>query len=100
MGPGLGAPSHVFFGSLGKFVEIDDQAVKMDDVWPIENLWSIIRQDLCKYEFNSLYDVKQKIIDIWKNFSEERCVKMIDSIPKRLKAIIRKQGQRITKRDY
>ncbi len=72
----------------------------MDDVWSIENLWSIIRQDLCKYEFNSLHDVKEKIIDIWENFSEENCVKMIDSIPKRLETIIRKQGQRITKHDY
>ncbi len=42
----------------------------------------------------------KKIIDIWKNFSEEQCVKMIDSIPKGLRAIVRKQGQRITKRDY
>ena len=72
----------------------------MDDVWPIENLWSIIRQELSKYEFNSLRDVKQKIIDIWESFDEEKCMKMINSIPKRLKAIVRKQGQRITKGDY
>ncbi len=45
-------------------IEVSDQAVKMDDVWPIENLWSIIRRELSKYEFNSLDDVKQKIIDI------------------------------------
>ena len=30
-------------------VEVCDQAVKMDNVWPIENLWSIIRQELSKY---------------------------------------------------
>jgi hypothetical protein len=72
----------------------------MDNVWVIENLWNIIRQDLCKYEFNSLHDVKEKIIDIWETFSEEKCVKMIDSIPRRLEAIIRKQDQHITKRDY
>jgi hypothetical protein len=81
-------------------IEVSDQAVKMDDVWPIENLWSTIRQELSKYEFNSLDDVKQKIIGIWENFSEEKCMKMINSIPKRLKAIVRRQGQRITKSDY
>ena len=70
----------------------------MDDLCAIENLLSIIQQDLCKYEFNSLHDVREKLMDIWKNFSEEKCVKMIDSIPKRLETIIRKQGQRITKR--
>jgi len=81
-------------------IDIDDQAVKMDDVWSIENLWSIIRQELSHYEFNSLYDVKEKIIDIWENFSQEKCLRMIDSIPKRLTAIVQKEGQRITKHDY
>jgi hypothetical protein len=81
-------------------IEVSDQAAKMDDVWPIENLWSIIRQELSKYQFSSLDDVKEKIIDIWESFDEEQCTKMIDSIPKRLKAIVRKQGQRITKSDY
>ncbi len=56
-------------------------------------------RDVSSYEFNSLHDVKEKNIDIWKSFSAEKCVKMIDSIPRRLEAIIRKQGQRITKRD-
>ena len=72
----------------------------MDEVCFIENLWSIIRQELSKYEFNSLDDVKQKIIDIWESFSEEKCMKMINSIPKRLKAIVRRRCQRITKSDY
>ena len=69
-------------------IDVNDQAAKMDDVWPIENLWSIIRQELNKYQFDSLDDVKEKIIDIWENFSEEKCMKMIKSIPKRLKAIV------------
>ena len=80
-------------------IDVNDQAMKMDDVWPIENLWSIIQQELSKYQFNSLDDVKQKIIDIWKNFSEDKSVKMIKSIPKRLKAIVRRRGQRIMKSD-
>ena len=29
-------------------IEVSDQAVKMDDVWPIENLWSIIQRELSK----------------------------------------------------
>jgi hypothetical protein len=57
-------------------------------------------RDVSSYDFNSLHDVKEKIIDIWETFSEEKCVKMIDSISRRLEAIIRKQDQHITKRDY
>ncbi|CAF1624735.1 unnamed protein product [Rotaria sp. Silwood1] len=81
-------------------IDFDDQAVKMDDVWPIENFWSIIRQELDEYVFNSFQDVKQKIVDIWQNFSQAKCEKMMNSIPKRLKAIVQKQGQRISRFDY
>ncbi len=33
----------------------------MNDIWPVENLCGIMRQELRTYEFNSLHDVKQKI---------------------------------------
>ena len=45
-------------------ININDQAMKIDDVWPIESLWSVIQQELSKYQFNSIDDMKEKIIDI------------------------------------
>ncbi|CAF2840204.1 unnamed protein product [Rotaria sp. Silwood2] len=86
--------------NIPECIDIDDKVAKMDDIWPIEKLWSIIRQDLSKYEFSSLNDIKQKIIDIWKNFSEEKCEKIIKSIPKMLQGIVQKQDQHITQFDY
>ena len=46
------------------------------------------------------YIMSKKNIDTWKSFTEEKCVKMIDSVPRRLEAIIRKKRQCIMKRDY
>ena len=79
---------------------VNDQVVKMDDVWPIENLWDIIRQELSKYQLDSSDDMKQKMIGTRENFSEEKCMKMIESIQKRVKAIARRRTQRITEFDY
>ena len=42
---------------LGR-IDDNDQAMKMDDVWSIENLWSNIQQELSMHQFNSLDDVK------------------------------------------
>ncbi|CAF5008439.1 unnamed protein product, partial [Rotaria sp. Silwood1] len=64
----------------------EDQASKLDDVWPIENIWSIIRMNLKKKDYQDLFQVKAEIVKIWKNFDINLCAKMMSSIPKRLQA--------------
>ncbi|CAF1544114.1 unnamed protein product, partial [Rotaria sp. Silwood1] len=78
----------------------EDQASKLDDVWPIENIWSIIRMNLKKKDYQDLFQVKAEIVKIWKNFDINLCAKMMSSIPKRLQAVIKKKGGRILKIDY
>ena len=60
-----------------------DQASKLDDVWPIENIWSIIRLKLMKKNDQDLSQVKTEIVNIWKNFDTNLCFRMMSSIPKR-----------------
>lgn len=37
-----------------------DQASKLDDAWPIENVWSIVRTKLMKKNYQNLFEVKEK----------------------------------------
>ena len=60
----------------------------MDDVWLIEDSCSIIREELDKYQLSSSDHVKQKNIDARHNFSEEKYMKVIRNIQKRVKAIV------------
>jgi hypothetical protein len=46
----------------------EDQASKLDDVWPIENIWSIIEMELMKKDYQDLNHVKNEIKKIWKKF--------------------------------
>jgi hypothetical protein len=78
----------------------EDQASKLDDVWPIENIWSIIEMELMKKDYQDLNQVKNEIKKIWKNFDINLCAKMMSSIPRRLEAVIKNQGRRILKGDY
>jgi hypothetical protein len=50
-----------------------EQADKMADVWPIENIWGYIKQKLDLYEIKDLVTLKTKIIEIWRTISSETC---------------------------
>ncbi len=68
-----------------------DQASKLDDVWPIENIWSVIRMKLMKKNYQDLSQVQTEIVKIWKNFDTNLCFRMMSSISKRLEAVIKQR---------
>ena len=40
-------------------VPVEEQSSKMADIWPIENVWSLLRQKLWVKEFNSVKELKK-----------------------------------------
>jgi len=76
------------------------QAPKLDDEWPIENVWSIIRTELKKKDYENSNAMKQEVVKIWRDFDTDLCAEMMSSIPKRLQAVLDKDGRRILKSDY
>ena len=43
----------------------DDQSSKQADIWPIENVWGIVKAKIDKTETTSLAHLKRKIISVW-----------------------------------
>ena len=78
------------------------QAPKMADVWPIENVWAIIKQDLDGQELKNIQELRAGIRASWRRISNDKtlCNALISSIPERLKAVIKKKGNQIVKKDY
>ena len=91
----------VFFNEFKNRVPHDKQAPKMADVWPIENVWGMIK---CRLEedLTSIKQMKNVITKEWKNISDDKdlCKSLIYSIPKRCQAMINKKGCQIAKKDY
>ena len=83
-------------------LEPKDQANKMADVWPIENIWSIVKTKLDEEEYNTLDELKSAIKKIWKELNKDKDLlqRMMESIPKRLEAVIKREGEQIHKSDY
>ena len=74
----------------------------MSDVWPIENVWAILKQDLGKVEVNDVKSLRREIKRSWCRISQDKelCKRLISFIPKRLQAVVRREGGQIFKSDY
>ena len=66
----------------------------MSDAWPIESVWAILKQDLDKIEVNDAKSLRREIKRSWCQISQdiELCKRLISFIPKRLQAVVRKEG--------
>ena len=73
----------------------------MADIWPIENIWAIIKQDLDGQDLKNIQDLKAGIRASWRRISNNNtlCKDLISSIPKGLKAVIKKKGNQVVKKD-
>ena len=72
----------------------------MADIWPIENVWAILRQRLGVNDFATTEKLKKGIIREWAKFTPELCQNLISSIGRRLKAVVKKNGEQVTKKIY
>lgn len=76
------------------------QCGKMADVWPIENVWGILRSKLDGIDIQNRQQLKKFISEKWREIDSELCKKLMLSIPKRLDAVVKKQGEQVLKKDY
>lgn len=67
------------------------------DLNPVENLWSIVDQELIKLNLTTTDELKAAIETIWKNMDLSLCNKLIESLPNRVAAVLRAKGKNCSK---
>jgi hypothetical protein len=77
----------------------EEQSDKMADVWPIENIWSFIKEKLKHEEIQDISILKKKIVEIWRTITPKMCSDFINSIPRRLQCLINKKGFKSPKKN-
>ena len=65
------------------------------DISPIENLWAIIKAKLRGRDTSSLPKLEAEIRKCWEDFKPEVMQNLADSVPKRLRDVIKKKGNAI-----
>ena len=74
----------------------EEQAPKMANCWPIENVWAIVKDRVKAKEPKSKAQLKGVITAVWKEIDADKglCRRLIQSIPSRLEAVITVGGGR------
>ena len=63
------------------------------DLNPIENLWSIVKYRLSKLEIAKKEDLIKNFMSEWKKLEDNQiCKNLVDSMPKRVKEVIKNKG--------
>ena len=71
---------------------IKDWPANSPDLNPIENLWSLMKNEIKKEDTSSLPKLKATLQRVWETLPEERLHSLVDSVPRRLQEIINKKG--------
>ena len=65
------------------------------DLSPIEHLWDYLKRKLAEYNEppQGMIELWERVEAEWEKIPQDKCTKLIDKIPKRIKAIIKaKEG--------
>ena len=71
-----------------------DWAPQSPDLNPIEHLWHHIKLQLCKYEVpaTGVWQIWERVAEVWNAIEPEVCQKLIESMPRRVEAVIKAKG--------
>lgn len=64
------------------------------DLNPIEHLWQHIKSQLCQYETpaKGVWEIWERVAEVWNDIEPEVCQKLIESMPRRVEAVIKAKG--------
>ena len=73
-------------------IEVLPWRARSQDLNPIENIWSWIDTRLLKSQLTSVKDIKTARKALWLENPKEMCMRLIESMPKRVRACFKAKG--------
>ena len=75
-----------------KKINVLDWPPQSADLNPIENCWNYIGNEIRKLQIGDLKQLYPKIEKLWRNLPVSYCRKLVSSMPKRCRAVIKNNG--------
>jgi len=75
-------------------INVLDWAPQSPDINPIEHLWQHIKQQLGEYSTmpKGVWEIWERVAEVWNEIPPEVCQNLIESMPRRLEAVIKAKG--------
>lgn len=73
-------------------INVLDWPAQSPDLNPIEHLWSVLKTNVAKHKTTSKAQLIEQIKKEWQNIDSTICKNLVDSMPKRVKAVIKAKG--------
>ncbi len=70
----------------------NENAARSTDLNPIENLWNWFGIEVAKCKPSMVAELKQLLIELWQTIDKKRCLKLIKSMPNRMKECTETKG--------
>lgn len=90
------APCHTAKATMSFFsrrrITLLEWPAQSPDLNPIENLWQKLKENVHKRSPTSKHDLYQKIQEEWEKIPTDYCAKVVESMPKRINAVIKAKG--------
>ncbi len=70
------------------------KGLQSPDINPIEHLWDVVEREICIMDVQptNLHQLRDAIRSIWTKISEECFLHLVESIPRRIKAVLKAKG--------
>lgn len=75
-----------------KHIPLLDWPANSPDLSPIESLWGQMKKNLRESPATSIEKLQERLQEIWYSFTVDDCRKLVETMPKRLKALVNANG--------
>ncbi len=62
------------------------------DLNPTEYLWGILKRKVEEHKFSNIHQFRDVIMEVWKRTPVATCEALVNSMPKRVKAVLENNG--------
>ena len=78
-----------------KSINVLDFPAKSPDLNPIETLWAIIKIKLNQFDNppEGILELWERVQQVWNEIDNKTCKKLIESVPERIKAVLKSKGR-------